>query len=187
MKENQNGQDYVARASAEGRSDVLDWARDYLAPRVQRVFDEFSERYDWGDAGKIQFSKRATRPDEPAGRSSIGRDQGDAVKVEGAVHYGHQKVIAGMRHKQELEFTLHRQLNRIEARLAWVGGGLIYLWIYFHSIELWMALVETYPWLNEWSQSDLVSVVFQFGSLAFAMLAGKLISRLMTVNLANGG
>lgn len=57
-KEKQNGQDYIDRASAEGRSDVLDWARDYLAPRVQRVFDDFSERYDWGDAGKLQFSNR---------------------------------------------------------------------------------------------------------------------------------
>jgi hypothetical protein len=98
-KENQNGQDYVARASAEGRSDVLDWARAYLAPRVQRVFDDFSERYDWGDAGKIQFSNRAARPAEPAGRSSAGGDQGDAIKVAGAVHYGKQgglSVLSGV-------------------------------------------------------------------------------------------
>jgi hypothetical protein len=58
-KENQNGQDYVERTRAEGRSDVLDWARAYLAPRVQRVFDDFSERYDWGDAGELRFSQRA--------------------------------------------------------------------------------------------------------------------------------
>lgn len=57
-KENQNGQDYVNRASAEGRSDVLDWARAYLAPRVQQVFDDFSKRYDWGDAGELNFSRR---------------------------------------------------------------------------------------------------------------------------------
>jgi hypothetical protein len=58
-KENQNGQDYVERTRTEGRSDVLDWARAYLAPRVQRVFDDFSERYDWGNAGELRFSQRA--------------------------------------------------------------------------------------------------------------------------------
>ena len=57
-KENQNGESYVQRIGAEGRSDVLDWARAYLAPRVQRVFNDFSERYDWGDAGEIKFSTR---------------------------------------------------------------------------------------------------------------------------------
>jgi hypothetical protein len=57
-KEKQNGQDYIDRASAEGRSDVLDWARAYLAPRVQQVFDDFSKRYDWGDAGELKFSRR---------------------------------------------------------------------------------------------------------------------------------
>jgi hypothetical protein len=98
-KENQNGQDYVERARAEGRSDVLDWARAYLAPRVQRVFDDFSERYDWGDAGKIQFSNRAAGPAEPAGRPGVGRDQGDAIKVAGAVRYGKQgglSVLSGV-------------------------------------------------------------------------------------------
>jgi hypothetical protein len=55
-KEYPNGQIYRQRISASGRSDVLDWARTVLAPRVQRVFDDFSERYGWGDAGTIDFS-----------------------------------------------------------------------------------------------------------------------------------
>jgi hypothetical protein len=57
-KENPNGESYVQRLSAAGRSDVLDWARTVLAPRVQSVFDEFSEKYGWGDPGQISFSKR---------------------------------------------------------------------------------------------------------------------------------
>jgi len=57
-KENPNGEGYVQRLSAAGRSDVLDWARTVLAPRVQSVFDEYSKKYDWGDPGKISFSKR---------------------------------------------------------------------------------------------------------------------------------
>ncbi len=52
-KENPDGQGYVQRASAAGRPDVFRWAADLLAPRVQAVFNDFSERYAWGDPGKI--------------------------------------------------------------------------------------------------------------------------------------
>lgn len=57
-KDNPNGESYIQRFSAAGRSDVLDWARTVLAPRVQSVFDEYSKKYDWGDPGKISFSTR---------------------------------------------------------------------------------------------------------------------------------
>jgi hypothetical protein len=57
-KENPNGESYVQRLSAAGRSDVLDWARTVLAPRVQSVFEEYSKKYDWGNPGKISFSTR---------------------------------------------------------------------------------------------------------------------------------
>jgi len=57
-KENPNGEGYVQRLSAAGRSDVLDWARTVLAPRVQSVFDEYSKKYDWGNSGSISFSKQ---------------------------------------------------------------------------------------------------------------------------------
>ena len=70
-KENSNGQGYVQRISAAGRSDVLEWARSVLAPRVQRVFEEFAEKYQWGDPGRIQFSNRV-RSDAAGG----GRDRG---------------------------------------------------------------------------------------------------------------
>jgi hypothetical protein len=55
-KENSDGQGYVQRIRAEGRPDVLDWARTVLAPRVQRVFTDFGERYDWGNPGELRFS-----------------------------------------------------------------------------------------------------------------------------------
>ena len=93
-KESPNGQSYVQRIGAAGRSDLLDWTRDFLAPRVQRVFDDFAKRYGWGDAGSIQFSNRVSGLAEPAGRSGIGRDQGDAVKVEGAIHFGKQEGLS---------------------------------------------------------------------------------------------
>jgi hypothetical protein len=57
-KENPNGENYVKRASAAGSPDVLEWARDVLAPRVQSVYDEFSAKYGWGDPGKLVFSNR---------------------------------------------------------------------------------------------------------------------------------
>jgi len=76
------------------------------APVVRRAYDSIQELASLSDGdirnlgldpaevaklkqslGGVQFSKRAGSP-EPIGRSSIGRDQGDAVKVEGAIHYG---------------------------------------------------------------------------------------------------
>jgi len=76
------------------------------APVVRRAYDSIQELATLSDGdirnlgldpvevaklkqslGGIQFSKRAGSP-EPIGRSSIGRDKGDAVKVEGAIHYG---------------------------------------------------------------------------------------------------
>ena len=76
------------------------------APVVRRAYDSIQELASLSDGdirnlgldpaevaklkqslGGIQLSKRAGSP-EPIGRSSIGRDQGDAVKVEGAIHYG---------------------------------------------------------------------------------------------------
>ena len=71
-KANPNGQGYVQRIGAAGRSDVLDWARSVLAPRVQRVFEQFAEKYQWGDPGRIQFGNRF------AGDGG-GRDQGRSL------------------------------------------------------------------------------------------------------------
>jgi hypothetical protein len=50
-KDNPNGQGYVQGPSAAGRPDVFGWAAGVLAPRVQAVFEDFSQRYDWGDPG----------------------------------------------------------------------------------------------------------------------------------------
>jgi hypothetical protein len=72
LKVNPNGQGYVQRIGAAERSDVLDWARSVLAPRVQRVFEEFAEKYQWGDYGRIQFSNRL------AGDGSRGKGIGGA-------------------------------------------------------------------------------------------------------------
>jgi len=58
-KENPNGEGYIQGIRAEGRSDVLDWAADVLAPRVDAVFRDFSERYGWGDPGKIVINPNA--------------------------------------------------------------------------------------------------------------------------------
>jgi hypothetical protein len=79
-KVNPNGQGYVQRIGAAGRSDVLDWARSVLAPRVQRVFEQFAEKYQWGDPGRIQFSNRAVDDGDGGGR-----DQGAGVADRQAV------------------------------------------------------------------------------------------------------
>ena len=55
-KASPNGEDYAQRIGASGRPDVLGFARDVLAPRVQALFEDFSQRYGWGDPGKLCFS-----------------------------------------------------------------------------------------------------------------------------------
>lgn len=47
-KENKDGQSYIQRIGAAGRSDVLGWARDFLAPRIDAVNADFAKRYGWG-------------------------------------------------------------------------------------------------------------------------------------------
>lgn len=79
---NRNGQDYLERIAAEGRSDVLDWARAVLAPRVQRVFEDFSKRYGWGDPGKLDFSEQRDRGAVDAGGSSAALP--GAPRIDGA-------------------------------------------------------------------------------------------------------
>ena len=56
-KENQNGQDYQRRISAEGSPDVLGWVRDFLYPRVQEVYREHAERNGWGEVTEIEFDQ----------------------------------------------------------------------------------------------------------------------------------
>lgn len=69
-KESPDGQGYVQGIRAAGRSDVLDWARDVLAPRVQAVFERYSEEHNWGDPGELHFSNRA---------AAIAGEESDAI------------------------------------------------------------------------------------------------------------
>ena len=85
--EEPNGESYRSRISESGRSDLLGWVRDFLAPRVQSVFEEYSEKYSWGDPGRIQFSQKDT------GGPSDRRSPGDGATVRQAVHYG---KVAGL-------------------------------------------------------------------------------------------
>lgn len=53
-----NGQGYRQGIAAAGSSDVLAWARDVLAPRIQAVNEEYAEKFGWGDPGQIRLSAR---------------------------------------------------------------------------------------------------------------------------------
>lgn len=97
-KEQPNGEGFRDQVRAAGRPDVLGWAERVLAPAVQAVFDDFSQRYGWGPAGqpgRAWRQSRAAGPAEPAGRPGAGRAAGDgrdaAQGRQGAVagwHYG---------------------------------------------------------------------------------------------------
>lgn len=74
-RENPNGESYRQRISASRRPDVLGFARSVLAPAIQATFEDFSERYGWGNPGQLRFSRAGLA--EPAGRSGAvpaGRD-----------------------------------------------------------------------------------------------------------------
>jgi len=80
---NPDGTTYQTAISDAGRSDLLGWSRDVLAPRVQQVFDDFSERYDWGNPGSINFSNK---PGDGLGGVHAERGPGaraHAVRIDG--------------------------------------------------------------------------------------------------------
>lgn len=113
-KENPNGESYVQRISAAGRSDVLDWARAVLAPRVQSVFTEFSKEYGWGDAGEIKFSRR------DAG-DRAGRDQGGSLapldgapRIDGATGPDEQLVAVAEQYARDNGIDLKRQAEYVQ-------------------------------------------------------------------------
>lgn len=110
-KEKTNGQDYVERARAAGRSDVLDWARAVLAPRVQRVFTEFSDKYGWGDPGELRFSRR----------DGAGRDQGRSIAplagapvIEGATGPDPRLVEVAEQYARDNGISLRRQAEYVQ-------------------------------------------------------------------------
>jgi hypothetical protein len=78
-KENPNGEGYRSRISEAYGSYLLDWTRDVLAPRVQSVFDEFSSKYGWGNAGNVQdlFQRPAAPAPFTRARSLTQRQAGD--------------------------------------------------------------------------------------------------------------
>jgi hypothetical protein len=84
----------------------------------------------------VQRSSRAVGPAGPAGRPGVGRDQGDAVKVAGAVHYGRQGGLSvlsgvsfgsGIRGAEQARLAEPRVDARIKRRVYFylpVAGGI---------------------------------------------------------------
>ena len=85
-----NGDSYKSGIIAAGRPDLLGWSRDVLAPRVQRVFEEFSERYGWGDPGQPVFANKANDDGQRGvyGESGSGSDP-HSVNLTG-IHFSQQ-------------------------------------------------------------------------------------------------
>ncbi|MDB9704056.1 hypothetical protein OAA86_08190 [Rhodospirillales bacterium] len=51
-KENPNGEDFIRGLTTAGRSDVLKWAGDVLAPKIDAVYKEFGQKYGWDEGGE---------------------------------------------------------------------------------------------------------------------------------------
>jgi hypothetical protein len=79
-KADRNGEGYSQGLGEAGRSDLLGFARSVLAPRVQAAFEDFSERYGWGDPGQLSFSAKQPGGSDAAGgglpRSPVGENSG---------------------------------------------------------------------------------------------------------------
>ena len=109
-KENPNGEDFIRGISATGRSDVLEWVRDVLAPRVEGVYEEFSSRYGWGEVAPITF-------EQSGGEARLGsRQEGrGSTPLQGAPsHKGATGPIPGIvaaaeRYAQQVGIPLRRQ------------------------------------------------------------------------------
>lgn len=98
-KENPNGEYYLERASASGRPDVLEWARNVLAPRVQSVYEEYSAKFGWGDPGELLFSNRRDQGREAGGSAESaavrGQEQGTGSQVSSEDRRAQSRVARG--------------------------------------------------------------------------------------------
>ncbi len=121
-KDNPNGQAYVDRITAEGSPDLLRWVRDELAPRVQRVNEEFSKKYGWGDPGEISFSRNEDEGTKYADSESIPRDKlsGRKVTVPYLIRDTGETAHMKMDAKEELDNLDSREdaMKRLEDCLA---------------------------------------------------------------------
>ena len=116
-----SGQDYIQRIRAEGRPDVLEWARAVLAPRVQAVFERYSREQFWGDPG-VQDSESAAEPgsDAPGNRRDRTVAPGPRlgqVDVIGT-HFSQVKrtTVDGSLYGRDVEFGAFRPAHRDRQR-----------------------------------------------------------------------
>lgn len=137
-KESPNGEGYRSRISEAYGPDLLDWARDVLAPRVQSVFNEFSSRYGWGDPGRVDtlFERAAeagtaqeVTPSEPAAEQAPASDAASAdITMSRRRNYGSLtpdqeqalRNVGGIKPDQ----TVGQRMQELSTRFAntWVGG-----------------------------------------------------------------
>lgn len=126
-----NGEDFVSHIRDAGRSDLLGWSRDVLAPRVQAVFNDFSKKYNWGNPGTIAFSNKPER-------------DGPSAEVDGANGRGalaHAVNLTGIHFSKQARTRLDGRYNGtglkgLEAkRLADTSDSRIKERVYFYVDE----------------------------------------------------
>jgi hypothetical protein len=135
--ENPDGQNYIDRARAEGRPDVLEWATAVLAPRIEAVYADFGKRYGWdqqpadagsrysratGDGGGRQESR------SPADRPLEAPEQADASEglsplpgapsVRGFTGPDPRLVAVAEQYARSIGLTLRRQAEYVDVDQA---------------------------------------------------------------------
>jgi len=91
--------------------------------------------------------------------------------------------MTGKKHQRELAAVIESLIERFEGRLTWTVGLSLYVWFNFEFNDIWMALVAKHSWLHDWSYSDTLGGVVQFGSLGIALLIGKVIAKILIIDL----
>ena len=91
--------------------------------------------------------------------------------------------MTGKKHQRELATAIESLIERFEGRLRWTVGLSLYVWFNFEFNDIWMALVAKHSWLHDWSYSDTLGGVVQFGSLGIALLIGKVIAKILIIDL----
>lgn len=123
-KENKNGEGYQGQVIDAGRSDILRWSASVLYPKTQSVYEEFAERYDWGDVPPIKFT-----PETP---QELAQDNRATIEIRGnerQIRLGKESDLSSFLHESAHMFLeLERQLAadfgvtpNQRAMLDWLG------------------------------------------------------------------
>lgn len=116
-KENPNGESFIQGISSAGRSDVLEWIGDVLAPRIDAVYKDFAEKYGWGAPGEPLILEQSG---DGRGRNTGGSNSPleGAPIIDGATGPDQALVAVAEQYAQSVGLDLRRQGEYVQVNEA---------------------------------------------------------------------